>query len=164
VVRSSAVTALALAVAFGCGAATRPPPRAIEPTSSAIDATIVPTVAIRCTHVGGREWRVDYTLSTPARCVAFQGLPFAFRKKWRPRGPVRLVRTEKADVLVASAPFSTFSIDLTATDEQPEKEYRPFYSFTDEGALVYPAHLAVATATLVRSVRNGLPSGRCRHR
>ncbi len=35
---------------------------------------------------------------------------------------------------------------MTATDAQPEKQYRPFYAFTDQGELVFPAHFAVAIA------------------
>ncbi len=101
------------------------------------------TCSARVVHVNGTTWRAEYTFSEPVGSFTFRGRPHPFREGWRLAPPLRLVHEGEKHVVISPSPRRSFVLDITATDEQPDKDYRPFDVFTDRGTLLYTGHFAL---------------------
>ena len=148
--RRRPVLPLLLAAIAACGPRTAPAPPAAAAPERAIPSAVAPlalptgpAVNVRLTHAGADAWIVEYALPEPARALAF-GRPRIAREGWRILEPPGA--TWVGPYVVASRPFRRLRIELPTSDAQPEKEYRPFYRYTDSGLLAYTGQLAVARA------------------
>jgi hypothetical protein len=101
-------------------------------------------VNVRFTHVAGDAWLADYALPEPVRALAFQH-PRTARDAWRVLAPSGA--TLVGSYVVSPEPFTRLRVELKTNLVEPDKEYRAFYRYTDDGWLVYTGQLAVARAS-----------------
>ena len=89
----------------------------------------------------GEDWRVRYTLATPAKALHFE-IPYEDYRQtaWRPDDPaVRIVadgedvRAERSD----GRTFTSLSFRLTPRYREVPQNYAPFSPFSDGGVLVF---------------------------
>jgi hypothetical protein len=127
-------------------AACSPPPPAAPPRPSPL------TASIRFTHAYGDRWTAEYELSAPVRAVGYRR-PRTSRARWRVIEPEGV--TLSGSFVVGRAPFQRFVVELPTTTEQPEKEYRAFYRYTDRGMLAYTGQLGIEHAICAEGTCEG---------
>ncbi|MFQ5562572.1 MAG: hypothetical protein ACE5FO_03285 [Parvularculaceae bacterium] len=98
-------------------------------------------IAVR--HAGEGVWRLSYRLSTPAEALRF-GRPVGdFRAQdWTIETPGAHLATDQESETVVSdtGRFSALEITVREKAIAVEKDYAPFYPFSDGGALFYVGH------------------------
>ncbi len=126
-------------------AAAPPPLPTVTTAAPATPATSGPlTVAVRFTHAAIDRWTAEYDLSAPVRVLAFRR-PRTSRAGWHVVEPEGAKLS--AGFVVAKAPFRRFVVDLPTATEEPEKDYRPFYRYSDRGLLAYTGQLGIEQAS-----------------
>ena len=126
-----------------------PPPLAVSPVTApppppvALVAPAPPeaTMLARFTHTARDTWTVEYVFSSPVSAVAF-GHTRISRDGWRITEPSDATRT--GAIVSAPRPFVRLAFELPTAFDQPEKEYAPFYRYSDRGALAYTGQLSLA--------------------